>query len=208
MRGSRRFRGFTLVEVLIALALLSLILLGLTGALRTFADSAARIETRAWRSDDVRLVSALLRETLSTAAATNILLPGNQAVVKAFSGSENQIEWVGALPARHGLGGLHHLRLQIGQDRSLQLSMAPLIGENKPADWQLARSRALVDELDQFSLRYQGAGQQVWLPAWTDTKVLPARVSVQIAAAGEVWPPLIVSLLEAERSLDPNLVVR
>ena len=208
MKRSLHPRGFTLVEVLIALALLSLILLGLTGALRTFADSAARIETRAWRSDDVRLVSALLREALGNAAAINILLPGNQAVVKAFSGGEDQIEWVGVLPARHGLGGLHHLRLQIGQDRSLQLTMAPLMGENRPADWQLGRSRALVYELDQFSLRYQGAGQQVWLPAWTDTTVLPARVSVQIAASGEIWPPLIVSLLAAERSLDPNLVVR
>lgn len=208
MKRSLRALGFTLVEVLIALALLSLILLGLTAALRTFADSATRIEARAWRSDDVRLVSALLREALSNAAAINILLPGNQAVVKAFAGGEQQIEWIGVLPARHGLGGLHHLRLQLDSQRNLQLSMAPLIGENKPADWQLARSRVLVYALDHFSLRYQGVGQQAWLPAWTDTTVLPARVSVQIAAAGEHWPPLIVSLLAAERSVDPNLVVR
>lgn len=59
-----RARGFTLIEVVVALTLLAVILAGLIGALATFARSASRIDERTLASDDVRLVYAFLRQSL------------------------------------------------------------------------------------------------------------------------------------------------
>ena len=61
---TRRRRGFTLVEVLIALVLLSLLMLVLTSALRSMGQVEARVEQRIEAADDFRLATQLLGEVL------------------------------------------------------------------------------------------------------------------------------------------------
>ena len=48
----RRLRGFTLVEVLVAMVLLSLLMLALTGALRAMGQTEERVEQRVAAADD------------------------------------------------------------------------------------------------------------------------------------------------------------
>ena len=60
-------RGFTLVEVMVALVVLSLLMLGTLSALRTFGDTQTRIKATAQQTDQVRQVSQFLRNTLRQA---------------------------------------------------------------------------------------------------------------------------------------------
>ena len=74
---SRRPRGFTLIEVVVALALLAVILAGLVSALVTFAKSAERADARILAGDDVRLVYAFLQQSLAEASPRLHQRPGD-----------------------------------------------------------------------------------------------------------------------------------
>ena len=59
-QSTRAARGFTLIEVLIALTLLSLLMLALTGAMRAMGQTSERVEQRIEAEDDYRIAQAFL----------------------------------------------------------------------------------------------------------------------------------------------------
>lgn len=196
MKG-RDARGFTLIEVVVALSLLAVILTGLLSALVTFANSASRVEERILASDDVRLIHSFLRQSLGEASPRLRQRPEDSALVSGLHGTDTALEWLGLMPARHGVGGLYHLWLGVGDDGDLILRYLPYAGDRAP-DWQAASAHVLLRGLRQFELAYQALDEPEWRATWLDAQVLPARVRIALAREGEVWPALVVPLLAAE----------
>ncbi len=105
-------RGFTLLELLIALALVGLILMLLYGALH-FAS-------RAWDSAEARLdrdtrITALwhyLGDRLRRTRAVQAWVPDARRSDFLFHGETEALEFVTDMPAQLGAGGLYILRLQ------------------------------------------------------------------------------------------------
>ena len=62
--GKMHMRGFTLVELLVVMALLSLLMLGLVSALRTMAQTEERIDGRLAQADEFRVTTAFVQEIL------------------------------------------------------------------------------------------------------------------------------------------------
>lgn len=207
MNRSPRGRGFTLVEVVVALTLVSLVMLGLVAALRTFGDTGARLEARAARADDMRLVSGLLRQLLRDASGQHpaLLADGNQA--PPLLGAAQSIEWLAPMPARHGAGGLHRLRLYVrpqGSGAALSLQFVPFVPAEKEVDWSAEPVTTLLDDVSSFSVQYQRLGQSAWQSDWDDPMVLPGQLRVRIVAEGGPWPELLVAVLAAEPGVDVN----
>ncbi len=204
----RHGRGFTLIEVVIALTLVAVILTGLVSALVSFGKTSTRIEERSLTSDDVRLVYAFLEQSLGAAAPRVRVRPEDSVPVGWFEGSGTELEWLGLMPARHGVGGLYHLRLGVerGADRGRRLVLyyLPYAGDDPPPDWGLAVSHLLLEGVTGFDLAYRGADEDEWRAEWRDTEVLPARVKVGLAVRGQTWPELIVPVLEAQPRPDLN----
>ena len=67
-----RNRGFTLVEILIALSLLSLLMLILTGAMRSMGQTEERVEARAAASEDYRTAVYFLQEIIGRVSARRL----------------------------------------------------------------------------------------------------------------------------------------
>lgn len=197
----RVIRGFTLVEVVIAITLLSMIMLGLVAALRTFANSGARLEELSLRSDNIRLVERFLREALGASSPRLHVRNEDLGAEPWFRGSPGELIWLGAVPARHGIGGLYHLRLSLsdegGRER-LVLQMLPFTGDSAVPDWTVAPQQTLLDGVERFGLAYQRLGQDVWSDIWDDRWVLPARVRMRVSSDGAVWPDLVFRVLAAE----------
>jgi general secretion pathway protein J len=204
-------RGFTLIEVIIALALSALVMLGLVSALASLGATATRIDERAGQSDRQWLVNEFLRATLSTATGQlKYTRPdGSQSIY--FHGAPQTLEWLGSMPARHGVGGLHHFRLLLQDDDSatgirLVLQYAPYISRpaGSPVDIPVfdaasISTHVLATAVSGFSLAYQSKPERededaVWSDSWDDALRPPGRVRVQIEAENAAWPPLVTAL--------------
>lgn len=106
-RGS----GFTLVELLIALAMVGLITLLLFSALRIGSRAWDAVELVAERNGALRLARDFLQGALRQARATTVVFEGTP--VSVFSGDAERLEFVTPLAGQLGVPGLYILRLTL-----------------------------------------------------------------------------------------------
>lgn len=193
-------RGFTLVEVLVATALLSLVLLALGSAMRSMAQTEQRLDARLKAADETRVAAQFLRATLGrvsnrrNAASTQ---PGASQYL--FAGAPGAVAWLGIMPARHGAGGRHYFRLAaeaVDGRTALVLRFVPWNGAATFPDWARADSRVLLADLARFQVDYAEDGERTtWHPQWAQPQRLPDRVRLTVASSsGGEWPPFIVAL--------------
>ena len=205
--GRKAERGFTLIEVLIALTLLSLLMLALTGAMRAMGQTSEGVERRIEAEDDYRIAQAFLRDILGQASArvSDQSAAGGGLRDVFFAGQPDALVWIGIMPARHGLGGRHYMRLALEPDASgthLVLRYAPWNGAPAFADWATAEARILVRDVQGLHLRYQHPLSGAWQPNWSPAADLPPGINLFLPSAIELavdgptpaWPPVVVAL--------------
>ena len=107
-RDRTRQTGMTLVEVIVAMAVLSLVVLALGASLRGISRSAERVEERVDAVDELRVGAAFLRELFSRALVLQVPGPPRQLLFDAQAGS---LAWVAVMPARFGAAGRYTFRL-------------------------------------------------------------------------------------------------
>lgn len=192
-----RARGFTLMELLIALVMLSLTTLLLFSGLRLGSRAWEGVETRSERDADLRLARNLIESSLRQARPVELDFDGQRRFL--FSGTADQLEFVAPLSAHVGLPGLYVLRFALENDggghQRLVLTrwlLHPevLSGEGDVPAWrplgedsffaqasaELDRDMAigahgrtlLLADVGRFALSYHGQAQGVWEPEWND----------------------------------------
>jgi len=197
MRAPRRPSGFTLVEILVAMTLLSLVMLALGAAMRTLGQTEQRVDQRLQAADEMRVASQFLASVLGRVSPRKSTLPAQAgASPYLFAGDPAAVAWVGVMPARHGAGGRHYFRLggeTVDGHPVVVLRYAPWTADTGFPDWSAAQSRVLAAGVAGFALAYaDGAGN--WSPAWRQPDKLPARIRVDLRTAAGEWPPLIVAM--------------
>lgn len=210
--------GFTLVEVLIALTLLSLLMLALTGAMRAMGQTEERVEQRIATADDYRATVHLLQDVLGRVSARRFASGRAGAPPEApfFEAAPDSLAWIGIMPARYGVGGRHYMRLAVeaGPDGASQLVLryAPWTGAPAFSAWEQADGQVLAAPVQAMTLRYQEPASGGWSPVWPPLGVphttlppalLPGAVALQLEGAQPGWPPLVVAL-SATRISDPS----
>lgn len=210
-------RGFTLVEVLIALALLSLLMLVLSGALRAMGQVEERVDQRVEAADDYRLATQLLGDVLGRVSARRhaVLQAGSAAQAPFFEATPGALAWVGIMPARYGLGGRHYLRLALeaGEGSSqLVLRYAPWTGAATFSAWAQAQRLVLAAPATALTLSYLEPASGQWSALWPPpgmpasalpASLLPAAVAIQVEGPEPAWPPLVIALVPT-RTSDPS----
>jgi general secretion pathway protein J len=195
-----RQEGFSLVEVVIALSLAAIMSAGFLGAMRVMADSSSRISDVSDRTADMSLIADFLRQSFGSAQHLSYRNGHDDAtsdgVGPFFRGVERHVRWVGALPVRHGVRGLHFLTLRVVErgdgKQDLVLDYLPYSGEQRIPQWEQMRSHIILPDIASFSLAYRGAGQNAqWRSEWEGMADLPVAVRVSIRAADRYWPELI-----------------
>ena len=212
-----RPRGFTLVEVLIALVLLSLLMLALTGALRAMGQTEERVEQRIATADDYRATVYFLHDVLGRVSARRFASGRAGAPPEApfFEAAPDSLAWIGVLPARYGAGGRHYMRLGVeaGPDGTGQLVLryAPWTGAPTFTAWDQAAAQVLAAPVQSLSLRYQEPASGAWTAVWPPPglpvtelppALLPGAVALQIDGEQPV-PPLVIAV-QATRLSDPS----
>ena len=205
MRMLRLRRGFTLVEVLVATALLSLVMLGLLTAMRSFAQSETRIDERIRIDDDLRVSERFLRSVMAAVSPRlGATAPGAPGEID-FAGDADSMRWIGVMPARHGAGGLYRFHLHArgataAEPAALVLEFAPFVpGFKAPLDAGAVQSRDMATGISEVRFRYQDnleAGEQ-WVAHWSHTDRLPRRVGLSIVSDRLPWPELVIDVVPA-----------
>jgi general secretion pathway protein J len=193
-------RGFTLVEVVIGLVLLSLIMLGLVSALASMGASASRLDERAGRNGRQWLVQEFLQATLASSVGQirHKLADGSESLY--FKGGPQALEWLGNMPPRYGAGGLHHFRIELERvdtQTRLVLGYAPYIKDAEPGATDAA-VHVLAEDVVGFHIAYQSKPERpdedaVWSETWDDPLKLPGRIRVELNADAAIWPPLVAT---------------
>lgn len=190
----------TLIEVIVAMAVLSLVVLALGASLRGISRSAERVEERVDAVDELRVGSAFLRELFARALVLQVPGPPRRLL---FDTQADSLAWVAVMPARFGAAGRYAFRLAaepaVDGTTSLVLRYGPLVaGVPSFPDWTAAESRVLAARIEQFRLGFGGEGMgRGWQPTWADADKLPSRVRIDIDTAAGPWPPLVLPVRTA-----------
>jgi general secretion pathway protein J len=166
-----RSRGFTLIEVMIALVILSLIMVATLSALRTFGNTQTSLDRMVARVDEIRTVSAFLGY---------------------FRGNSGELVWKAPVIFGTSYGGTMLLRLVQDQD-SLVLQWQKPPAPISAARWDDSPSRVLVEDLQEFQVSYRPRYDAETRSKWKGPDA-PAQVSLVIKASERYWPELIVQV--------------
>ena len=199
LRAGNSLRGFTLIEMVIALVLMTFVMLGLVSALFSFGQSMTTMDNAVERIEDQRTLQNFLTNLLSTTLAAGVNTPSRTGIF--FTGAGQELEWVAPMPPRPGMGGVSFMHLfvrQNGATPELVYQTTPYTGANELPQWANEPVRSLVS-IDNIKLEYQEQEGSEWLPAWSDANRLPVRIRLSIASQDRIWPPIVAQLT----SVDP-----
>ena len=193
-----RSRGFTLIEVMIALTLLSMMMVATIAAMRTFGNTKATIGRVTDRVDEVRVVSEFIRNSLGAAMPLaregRIDEDGDAPEIGTyFWGSPTSVVWVSPLLGGSGLGGVFVMRLTFA-DGKLGLTWHPYAKSVQAYSGEETESRELLRDVEEFELGYLDSFGGEWVEEWPGLASNPVAVRLNIKARGKYWPEMVVRL--------------
>lgn len=192
-----RAGGFTLVEVMVALTLMTLVMLATVTGLRTLGNTQVAIERLTGRVDEMRSVSSFLRDTLNSAVTGSdsggLSLGGGTAEQTIFELGPNALMWKAVVLFGEGFGGSYVVRVA-GEGSELVLRWQEQNRFGELEDWNNARSRTLITGLQEFSVAYRREAMDEWRSDW-DAAGAPGWVQLRIRADDRYWPDLVVQVM-------------
>lgn len=195
----QRSKGFTLLEVLIAVTLLGMVMAVLVASMRTFGTTRVTLDKVSARVDEIRTVSGFLRSTIGTALPLERpeLFKGEAGEYEAnatfFSGDSTQMVWVAPVIAGARLGGAYAIHLAYEEDQ-LVMRWHPYRLDLSQEQWSDLPSRALIESVDDFQIAYLPDYGEEWLDEWQPTKSSPVAVRLNIRSNERFWPELVIGL--------------
>ena len=205
----RAQRGFTLIEMLVAMVLLAammaLLYSGLTFALKSWdaGDANGR------RVADRRIGENFLRRELAELFPMRWKDP--MALKFAFDGQRDQLRFVSSRPAGVTQGGLSLVGLAVEQGakpRDRNLVMRRAMPDDAAKDFgplDHAERTVLIEDVDSVAFSYFGAENDFANPQWYDTWTfeghIPQMVRISMRAAdGTLMPAITVHIELSEEA--------
>jgi general secretion pathway protein J len=174
-------RGFTLLEVLLSLALTA-ILLGLlsAGTYSVVSDWQRQTATLDHRLDEA-LVLLQLERALFAAFAHSYVDTERLARFVYFQGSAHELRFVSAVSPERRVG-LTAWRLVADTERGLQLTLTPAFGDNPDTRFALLDAQALLPGYTaEFRYLWQRTPQEkIWLDTWDGAERQSLPIAVQV----------------------------
>jgi len=184
--------GFTLLELLVAMAVLSLLALVMMGGLKFSARVWERTQTTSDETDAVSSAQAFIRHQLA-AAYPQWQDRGPDRPHVLFDGEAQQITFLAPPPAQFGPGTNLLYTLQRSKTGDLEVAWQ----SQQPGD--SAKSTKLLSSISSIKFDYFGPAYGGNLPKWWDSWSNRARppdlVRIRIAfppGDRRIWPELIV----------------
>jgi len=206
-----RNRGFTLLEVLVAVVIMAVIMTTAFGALRLGSRSWEAGITHASGNETFRTVADLLRRQVAQVIPMTWVDDTQQRI--AFEGTAEQLRFIAPAPQQYRQAGLFEYGIAAqrqGLATSLVLSYAPYNPESR--EFQVTANQQqvqLVEGLQHVSFDYFGSSTRHgssaenrgeaprWYPRWDiSSQEYPnlIRVRMEVSEGQQPWPDLYLAL--------------
>jgi general secretion pathway protein J len=195
-------QGFTLIEVLIAMTLLSVMVVLLFASLRTCAQSWEQGEKKITDVNEVAVVYNFFQQHLvSSKPVWNDFTDKEGTKVFAFQGGAQTLQFVTAFPSSVGRKGLQQFSLALKQqdgEQVINVSLAPFFPLAEGEQWHQEEVE-LVKHVKHFELSYfggeVGSDENGWQSEWLEKENQPRLVKISIELDNDIfWPAMIIEL--------------
>ncbi len=204
----RSVRGFTLVELLVAIMILTLFMTVSMGAVRTAGRSWEAGHSRATATEEMRAAADFLRRQL--AQMPPLTWSDGDDTRLTFSGAEQSLRFVATAPQFTAGAGLliYTLAVESGSaGDTLKLSYAPFDpGDGEFTEPVQSQSLTLAAGLEAISFDYFGSEMEDDIPSWTprwrrDAEHYPSiiRLRARQNNGSGGWPDLVFRVRLGER---------
>lgn len=200
MNRYRPHQGFTLIEVLIAMTLLSIMVVLLFGSLKICAESWEKGEKKITEVNDVAAVINFFQRHLAVAKPLwNDF--NKEEKVFSFQGNNQSLQFVSSFPASAGRAGLQLFSVELlneNREKSIKVTLIPFYPVAEGQEW-LKEDAILIKRVKDFSLAYFGSDDEQtdprWLNEWLQKDRQPALVKIKIDLENEqFWPEMVIDL--------------
>jgi general secretion pathway protein J len=194
-KPSRRDAGFTLVEVLVVLALVSLLTAALFGSVHFGLKAWERTTSRAAAIDQNLLVQDFLRRMIAAAYPSFVVDDLTHGHID-FAGTETSISFFAPTPVARGLGGRSRFVVSLDQNKALTVISQ---SEWVPAEAVSRVRDVLMTNLEGIEFSYFGKGRSgplQWRNSWVAEPSLPQLVRLRVKFPSDdqrVWPELLIA---------------
>ena len=202
-RNMSRDSGFTLVELLLAMTLLSMLLALAYGGLRASIQATEKGQGILDDSNRIRMAHQFVRRQLTQLLPLAFEETLDQQTRSVFRGEPRRIRYVAQMPGYLGFGGpqVQELEFVQGEDGlELVLSHALLQGFDESFLYQ-REPILLLDKVASAQFSFLGEDENgevtTWQANWSEEGVLPAAVALEIEFIEDVfiaWPMLTTSV--------------
>jgi general secretion pathway protein J len=177
--------GFTLLEVILSLTILSLVTLVIGGAFRLGLDAWEKGDKEIQSTQKLRALSGLISQNLKSAFPYKMEIEDEDVIL--FAGDNNYILFVTSL-ADSAFGGFKWIRYTF---KDGALMMAEGILPDKEFSLSSSENEEVVDSsIEEFNFEYLSLSEGEWTEEWELGEDLPAAVRVSIRH----YPPFLITL--------------
>jgi len=205
-------RGFTLVEMLVALAVAALLVSLVYGSIRVGQRSVGALDRQVENFELMRIGWQFVREAIAHAGpATD---PARAYSRTGFEGTSDRLVFIASMPSYVGIEG--PMRISLGAlatpDGDQLLLTRERLEEDAAAAAQAPLEQAvLVEHLDGLQIEYFGQVERgappAWQGFWDDARRLPNLIRIQVRPAdGPAWPLLIAAPKDGTAPLDEDIL--
>jgi general secretion pathway protein J len=209
----RAERGFTLLEVLMALVLLALLLSLAWASMRAAIQSSRAGEALIARTEQSRTVQTFLRRQLSQAMPIAYEQLADQGRERRFEGSADELVFVAPMPGYLSRGGAHVQTLSFvgsGRGQRLEFNFAQLNGYDPDNPEFGAEPVVLIDGISRGRFEFRELDEngelRDWNSDWETSERLPLMVRLVLEFDREDprhWPSFDVTVMAAASGIQP-----
>jgi len=196
LEAHNRARGFTLMEVLVAMTLLALLMTALSGSIGFVGRSWDRGWETGEKSAAFSRIEGTLRRMIERSVPVTVRAGKNRRFL--FQGTATGMRLVAHDAPSGSAGALYVQEIVVtGTGSQGQILYRQYPFGDSPTRPDTASEAQMLSGDFSIAFSYFGSPRPpappAWLDSWTSDRTLPDLIQVKIAAAGQTpWPPIIV----------------